>query len=432
MPAPLIRQAAEAGYYRAAIADLHHKFSTQFQTSLHQTQPEGYSFTQAFFDQRRLSRILAKAVAGSAYRFSPAALRTILLDKQRVVFRFSLMDRIVHGAVYRMLAEHVLPQLPRTLYAYVKGRNRLQAMQDFAAFARRHRAVYADPKARGLYVLRCDIRAYGESIPVAPCSPLWAQLDALCAPAPEERVLLEQLIRPVIMHPDGGEYQLLRGIPDGAPISALLLNLYALPLDRLLGETEGGFYARYGDDILFAHPDAQRFKNAVAAVDDVLAALSLTRNAQKTKTLFFNGAGRDAGGFAGTTRIDYLGCSMDFRGAISLKQDKLKLLMRDLSTRAHASAKAMQTLPFEERGKALCRLLSNAIDPHAPHAHPYAGLLNYLVNDRAQLKRLDYWLARLVLRVMLHDSSVKGFRRIPYRTIRARWRLRSLTYARNR
>ena len=46
-----------------------------------------------------------------------------------------------------------------------------------ARYVRAHRNLHRNPRDRGLYVLRCDIKSYGESIPVFPQSPLWARLE---------------------------------------------------------------------------------------------------------------------------------------------------------------------------------------------------------------------------------------------------------------
>jgi hypothetical protein len=61
-----------------------------------------------------------------------------------------------------------------------------------------------------------------------------------------------------------------------------------------------------------------------------------------------------------------------------------------------------------------------------------ASLLRRAVTNRAQLAQLDHWVARLVLRAITGDGSVKAFRQVPYRQLRQEWGLQSLEHARNR
>lgn len=426
-------------YYRQAIERMHRKMSSQSTNRLYDVQPEGYTFAQAFFEKHRLSRILARSVASAEHTFSPVRLNDIILGgRRRTVYSFTHIDHIVHAAVYAMLADDMQSMVSPHVYSYVKGRDKQQAITAMAKFVRAHRKKHPDPKTRGLYVLRCDIKAYGQSIPVGPSSLLWGQIrDAFVAayrrpPTPAETVLLSALIRPVLMHPDGGRYQPLFGIPDGSSLSAWLLNLYASPLDEALSEIKGGLYARYGDDMVFAHEDPVAFAEAERRVGKVLPWLGLERSAAKSRRYYFNAAGRPAGDCKGITHIEFLGLRLAFDGTVSLKTEKTRLLLRDLSVRAKATARAMSHLPVERRGPALCGLLSDALDPTSMRPHPYASMLSRLVNDRGYLRHLDYLLARMVVRAMTGDTSAKGFRKLSYRTLRQSWQLRSLEYARNR
>jgi hypothetical protein len=429
---------ASPAYYRQAIVALHRKWSLNPYVSLHAGAPEGYSFAQAYFHRRRFARALVRSLASGGYRFAPATIGHVTTDKRRTVYRFTLTDRIVHGALALMLASDLHRLTPPYVYSYVKGRSRMQAVAAWTAYVHAHRRERPDVKTRGLFVLRFDIQSYGESIPVMPSSSLWAELEDYLRrawgrmPAPEEKALLGQLVRPEILHPEGGLYQPVVGIPDGAPVSALLLNLYLRPLDEALAGVAGGFYARFGDDMLFAHPDVAVFNAAVAQIDGILTALSLTRNQRKTKARFYNGAGRGAQGLEGATHIEYLGCSLAFSGGVGLKNRKMRLLLRDLAARAKSTAAASSALSFDERGRLVCAALNRALDLHAPHAHPYSALLMTVADDRDQLKQLDYWLARTVLRVMLGDRNARAFRKLSYRRIRHDWGLRSVAYARNR
>ena len=86
---------------------------------------------------------------------------------------------------------------------------------------------------------------------------------------------------------------------------------------------------------------------------------------------------------------------------------------------------------MEERGRLLCGVVSETLDSSSPFATRHAALLRRVVNDRGQLRHLDYLLARLVLRALTGEADVKAFRVVPYRRLRQEWHLVSLVAARN-
>ena len=97
-----------------------------------------------------------------------------------------------------------------------------------------------------------------------------------------------------------------RGIPQGAPISAALSNIYMLPFDTKLKEEiegRGGLYRRYCDDILVVVPGAET-KSIVDLVESELSGLMLTMQHTKTVTsVFFSGKAE--------TALPYLGLVYD-------------------------------------------------------------------------------------------------------------------------
>lgn len=435
---PFGKKLATADYYLATIERLHQKFASTLQGKLYKQELEGFNFAQVYHDRKKLSKILAKEVSAGHYGFSPAKLGSVVVDgKRRPIFIYSLMDRIVHGAVFAMLVEDMHSFVPKDVYSYVKGKGRHDAVNGFMDYVRAHRQRYRSPKSRGFFVYRSDIKSYGESIPVAPDSPLWSLLDELflkaygVPPTAMQKKLLHDLIHPIMLDEGGGEYMLLRGIPDGAPISALLLNLYVLSLDQYLAGINGGFYARFGDDFLFAHERLIPFTEATQHIVVLLERLKLRGNAKKTHAVFFNGAGRDKDDMPGATQVEYLGMRLQFSGTASLKREKIEKMMRDLNARLRGSVSIMRNELSIELGKTLCTVINNALEPRHSLAHPYAEFLRFVVNDRDQLKQIDYRIARLILKHLTGDPSVKKFRVVSYRTMRQDWKLTSLVHNRN-
>ena len=76
--------------------------------------------------------------------------------------------------------------------------------------------------------------------------------------------------------------------------------------------------------------------------------------------------------------------------------------------------------------------IKSALDPLSPLKLPYADYLRWIINDRGQLKQLDYTVAQLVAQKLTGSKSVKAFRYVPYRKIRNKWKLPSLVVMRNR
>jgi len=428
----------EVRYYLDAIESVHKKLSAQSEFLLHQQQPEGFTFAQAYLDRFNLAPIIANAMTSGEYRFLPARIVSLILEgKQRQLYAFGVFDRVAHSALYRMLSEDINPLLPPQIYSYIKGRGKHIAIRNFAAYVREHVKARHRPQDRGIYVLRCDIRAYADSIPVHMNSRLWLQLETAFAqtygrpPTPREHELLVQLIRPTLTDElNEGTYSKLYGVPTGAPISSLLFNLYAAPLDHALN-IRGGFYARYGDDMLFAHPDADIFEQSVVRFYAAMEILELQANEKKTMKCFFNGAGKSEGSFKGANYIEFLGLQIAFDGTAMLKNEKLRELYSNITIRAKATAAATAHYTPDERGRALCEMLNSVFDAEHGMAHPIARLMTGVINDRKQLRQIDYWLARLVLQYALGEEGVKAFRSVPYRKIREEWHLRSLEYARN-
>ncbi|WP_290519055.1 antiviral reverse transcriptase Drt2 [Alcanivorax sp.] len=100
------------------------------------------------------------------------------------------------------------------------------------------------------------------------------------------------------------------GIPQGAPISSLLSNIYMLEFDQKMSESVaewGGHYFRYCDDMLFVVP--QEFTNSVAGmVVTELKSLGLTINSSKTEIRTFENIGD---GQKSNKPLQYLGFLYD-------------------------------------------------------------------------------------------------------------------------
>ena len=147
-------------------------------------------------DDGELARLLARAVSGGSYQFGVVReKRAHLGGKWRILYRASLVDTVVLLVLAKVTTALLDGVLSPRVYSYRRGRSSQQAVRDLANLVRRHRAELSEPRRRGLHVLRRDISAYGDSIPVHERSPLWPALKAAltsagCAAAHPLRALL--------------------------------------------------------------------------------------------------------------------------------------------------------------------------------------------------------------------------------------------------
>lgn len=427
---------ADPRRYERQIDRLHERYL--FTRHLYELQQDDVSLASVVVDRRRVAKLLARTVAAGEYELAPGRIREVRAEgKRRKVFAYPLLDLIVHGVVAGVVEEAAEPALSPSLYSYRKGISWWTPISDFAAFVRAHRRARSDPRERGLYVLRRDVDAYTDSIPVGPASPVWRMLAGLLDQPPlaeADRRLIEGVVRPEVRVPSGGLVTPLRGVPTGQPISCVLFNLYLSELDHELVGVPGGFYARYSDDILFAHPDPGVAREAAAAIDAAVARLDVRLSDTKRRDLYLTGAGRSSAAWPearGTTRVPFLGTLVAADGAVGLSRKKLRRLLRDLEARARRAASGSPA-DRDRAGRLACAVVNRALDPRPrPFQQPSATLLRQAVTDRRQLKELDYLLARVVLRAVTGSTSVRAFRTIPYRTIREEWGLVSTLHARN-
>lgn len=427
--------------YEREIDRLHRKHL--FSKTLYELQQEDVTLARMIQRRSQVAKLLARAVARDEYRLEPGQVREIEVDgKVRAVVAYRLTDTIVTAVVSTVIEEAMTPLLSDRLYSYRPGVSWLTPSAELAAYIRSHRQQRVEPLSRGLYVLRRDVESYTDSIPVAPDSRVWEMvrgaLDAAGIESTAERdwKLVEQTIRPEIRELGGGYVVRVRGVPTGQPISCILFNLYLNQLDHALAAVQGGFYARYSDDILFAHPDAETAKAAAATIDAHVGALGLQTKDDKAANLYLTAAGRASTEWQetnGTSSVPFVGTAVSATGTVALNRKKLRRVLREVERRAIRSAAAARTLDESTAGRAVCSVVNRALAPApSPFQQASTSLLRGAVTDRSQLAQVDYWLARTVVKAVTGDGSVKAFRRVPYRRIRDEWGLVSLMHARNR
>lgn len=438
--ASLKTQLAEPWRYRRQIERLREKRANR----LHEPVQEGVSLSSILMDIDHFSRVMARCVSMGEYQVGEAQSRMVRIGtKERELFAFSLTDLIVHGVIAELILERMRDDFSPNLFSYLPGKNWWKAVSAFARFIRIHRKSIPNPMHRGLYVLRRDIRKYTDTIPVDDSSPLWPQLAGILglefpvAEAPQKNLwkLIQDVIRPSVrVSGTGTALKRDRGVPTGSPISTTLFNVYLHPVDRKLETIAGGYYARYADDLIFAHPDARVAHEASEILDSELQSLRLSVNATKGLSLFFNGAGRSSPDqeWQGTNRIPFLGCSVDFSGTIALSDEKCHDLMTDLKSRSRAILKHTGDRCRTGQINLVCATVNEALEPTSINPHKVAILLRNAVTDRNQLADLDYRVALMIAELLSGHRGPRAFRHVSIERLRTRHGLLSLLHQRNR
>jgi hypothetical protein len=212
------------------------------------------------------------------------------------------------------------------------------------------------------------------------------------------------------------------------------MNLYLRPLDDAFGALQGA-YARFGDDVLFAHADPEIVKRAQSILAQVLAERDLEVSDEKLHVLHWNGAARPSVIWPearGVTAVPFLGAAVGFDGTISLSVTKWGAMLRDLRGRLRRTAKLLGERDPRARARILADVVNEAFDVRSNLGLLHKQMAIDLVSDRHQLAQLDYWLALWLAEAATGHRGPAAFRILPYRWIRREAGLVSRVVARNR
>ena len=396
-------------------------------------QEGGVSITTIDRSRDRVARLLVDDLLAGRIAERPGRMYVVTQDrKARRLFEFSLVEMIIQDAVAHWLAEQSSGALSARLYSYRSGTSYHRALRDFAQFIRHVRKS----GCRGLYVLRRDVRSYFDSIPVHDDAPLWTSLEPFVAGSPRveaTRMLLRRALRPQLVSARGEVYRLESGIPTGSPVANVVANLYLRTMDAELGQVAGAFYARYGDDIIAAHPDATTIETLGRSLAAYLSRHDVESNPEKVRDCYLTTAGRPeptGRPFRGGSAVEFLGHRIMAIGTVGLSRRKTRALLNAL--RAAAANAARAGIPsIDARIHRIVQSVNALLSPMSAAAHPYAILLRTTVTDRPYLEWLDHEVALIVLEAAFGRRSVIHFRRVPPRTLRTSFRLRSLLASRN-
>ena len=397
---------------------------------------DGVRFAQIVEERERVVSLLRAATKDASYRPGVAWLTRVQIGgKEREIARIGALDLVVHAVVAEILAERIEPHLSPYLYSYRRGRSPWQALRLLARVAGSHSAARPDPRARGLYVLRSDIKSYTDSIPIGDDALLWRELqEALGLAATDPHFTMTRaLLPPALWQEDAAPGSRERGLLFGAPTTNVAGNVHLMELDEALGARPGA-YARFGDDVLYAHADPDLVREARSLLEAILARRGLEPNRKKLRILYWNGAARPAPGWPealGVRDLPFLGAAVRFDGTIGLSSAKWTSLLRELHARIERTSRLLLADSPKTRAKILASVVNDAFDVRSELCVREATLVIDLVSDRAQLAQLDYWVARWIAEAATRRHGPRAFRAVPWWWLRRSAKLASRVVARN-
>jgi hypothetical protein len=395
-------------------------------------------------ERRKIAALLVQALRKCIYcPGTPHEKLVKIGTKVRRICRYPMLDTILQSALYRCLSVQAGTHLSKNVYGYLPGRSAKRAIDAL-------RNYLNGTSHRDVYILRMDVKSYSDSIPSGSDSLIWRYLDRLIDALPHSHLheylhfLVRHALRPILVADSGAPYQRIVGIPTGSPLNNLACFIYLQELDFALERIPGGLYVRYGDDIVFAHPDASCFYGGVRYVDEILARLSLKRNVDKEQIYFLSRPGcspvpddpaeslTTSPGIRGAEKINYLGHVVRAGGRVSTNTRQVNEFTGRLLRRAEDAVNLVKGLEADARGRALCNALNRALTPDDPLADRNLKRLLDSTSDRDILKQIDYRIALKVAELISGGRGVRAWRKISYKTIRTRWELVSLCHLKNR
>lgn len=258
----------------------------------------------------------------------------------------SLSDRVILNRLTAYLRDQLDSLLTSNCYAFrCDGRiTHETAVADLQAWRTAH--------ASGpMWVAECDIKKFFDSISHATVLRRWAEVfgEDVTPPLRVVRAYLD-------VYSTSGSVG--RGLPQGGSLSVVLANLVLCAADQAVlaaGDAEL-FYARYCDDVVFAHPDAAKCHAVMAAYGRALEELDLpmhpveafaygrTYYEYKNKGPFLWAAAETGvGGVA--PWVSFLGSQVKYDGETRIRRESVARHVRALG---RATAEAVREVASED------------------------------------------------------------------------------------
>lgn len=357
-----------------------------------------------------------KAIASGSFELQPAhPIKLHIAGAQRRAYRFAWPDRFILIHLARIIAEHTSSSLSANLFSFRKGKSELQALKHVGNFIARHK--------RPTYLIRCDVKDYGNSMLH---SELIADFKRLTNPSDALLKLFSSFCEFKFLE-GSTEAKNLCGLPTGTHLQVVFENLYLSNLDNALEQFPVSVYARFGDDICFATLSHSTACSALQKMQSILAGRGLTPHQEKSANFVLSSprpglitAPAGSVNFKPAAYFDYLGKRLWYNGKIGLKNKKRRECLEfiDRHLRSLVSLREMPLDP-EERAAILVACVRNLVQRSASGKVRHSPILSHLraISEERDLRELDQWIALEIARHSLnkgHTRSVFRKVRIPF------------------
>jgi retron-type reverse transcriptase len=269
-----------------------------------------------------INRII-KEIEKPQFDFSPFKLVRLQKSnstKIRDIYIPSWPDKLLLTVMATILQRESKDLILKEVYSFQKGKSHLQALKSFKAYIKDNRNY------NKLWVLKRDISSYGDSIShELLINQLKKDIDLT------HQDLFLKLLKKALkiehfsMDDSTKGACLIVGVPSGSPLCPPIENYYLHTLDRKLVAIENSFYARYGDDFIFAHYDIEKALHAQKIIDEITSELKLEIKSEKKKNIVFCSplGAEKFEGWDHVLSFEHLGARISSKGEIGPKREKL-------------------------------------------------------------------------------------------------------------
>lgn len=361
------------------------------------------------FAARGLARLEAMngALQRGAFEFRPAvALHYNFNGKHRTLYIPPWEERIVDLLLYRVLSRRLHNWFSPNSYAYRERKFNLDTCQT------RIEGILRSGRSP-LYIVKRDISNYFASIDH---ELLLDKLASLIDPSDFLYRLLAQRVS--FLFEEGGSLQTAAvGIPFGTSVACLLANIYLTELDREIENVPGVSYFRYADDLLLLSPNREGVAHAAQRLELCLAELRLRTKASHRADLLLTDELASDTEFTTARSFRHLGLLFHVGGAVALSRDKLRKVQNLFRFAFRRKRRWRREAHPYARAQALVTIAAETIEKGVRNVAIFDYYLKH-VNNEAQLRLLDRWLAEEVLSGVFGGHKKGHFRRISFRQLR--------------